>query len=178
MPPGKPQGFFISPSSFSPQRESRALTMRQRVYDNEWTPASHPARHPGHNLHYTQQGLWIPAATRMDRARVGLPDPHLSENNSYQVTSSYLPLHGPERGHRNANNELALGKTTGAAGIKQGVKGGIPWNCTRLSPVGRVRSGFQFYQGVAVTSRADVGHPVRAVACGEIDLAQGIFQLL
>ena len=30
-----------------------------------WTAASHPAHFLQHNLHYTQQGLWIPVATRM-----------------------------------------------------------------------------------------------------------------
>ena len=30
-----------------------------------WTAASHPARPHQHNLHYTQQGLWIPASARM-----------------------------------------------------------------------------------------------------------------
>ena len=30
-----------------------------------WTAASHPARLPQHNLRYTQQGLWIPVATRI-----------------------------------------------------------------------------------------------------------------
>ena len=30
-----------------------------------WTAASHPAHFLRHNLHYTQQGLWIPVATRM-----------------------------------------------------------------------------------------------------------------
>ena len=30
-----------------------------------WTASSHPALSLPHNLHYTQQGLWIPVATRM-----------------------------------------------------------------------------------------------------------------
>ena len=30
-----------------------------------WTAASNPALSLQHNLHYTQQGLWIPVATRM-----------------------------------------------------------------------------------------------------------------
>ena len=72
--------------------------MRQHGYDNGWTAAPDPARLPGHNLHYTQQGLWIPVATRIAMAPprphirmkmayfhsndgVGLPDFHLGENN-------------------------------------------------------------------------------------------------
>ena len=39
---------------------------------------------------------------------VGLPDSPCGSNNGYQVTSSYLPLHGPEPGHGDADNEKAL----------------------------------------------------------------------
>ena len=58
---------------------------------------------------------WPAGATHEDEIpyfhhhdRVGLPDSHCGSNNGYQVTSSYLPLHGPERGHRNADNEKTL----------------------------------------------------------------------
>ena len=37
---------------------------RQQIFGG-WTAALHPARLPQHYLHYTQQGLWIPVATRM-----------------------------------------------------------------------------------------------------------------
>ena len=33
-------------------------------------------------------------------------------NDGYQVTSSYLPLRGLERGHRNADNEKAMPEDT------------------------------------------------------------------
>ena len=95
--------------SFSPQRESRALAMRRHGHGNRYSPVDAgiaPSAFPS-----AQPSLHIKRAldSRCDENDgVGLPDSHCGSNNGYQVTSSYLPLHGPERGHRNADNEKAL----------------------------------------------------------------------
>ena len=71
-----------------------------------WTAASHPALFPSAqpSLHTTRA-----LDSRCDENDgVGLPDSHCGSKNGYQVTSSYLPLHGTERGHRNADNGQAL----------------------------------------------------------------------
>ena len=101
--------FHFSPS-LSPQRESRAQTMRHRVMaanirrvDVGIAPCAVPSAQP--SLH-TTRALDSRCA---ENDGVGLPDFHCGSNNGCQVTSSYLPLHGPESGHRNADNERALG---------------------------------------------------------------------
>ena len=95
---------------FSPERESRAQTMRHTVVaanirrvDDDIAPCAFPSALP---LLHTTRAL----DSRCDENDgVGLPDSYCGSNNGYQVTSSYLHLHGPERGHRNADNEKAPG---------------------------------------------------------------------
>ena len=73
-----------------------------RRVDGGIAPCAFPSAQP--SLHTTRA-----LDSRCDENDgVGLPDSHCGSNNGYQVTSSYLPLHGPERGHRNADNEKTL----------------------------------------------------------------------
>ena len=62
-----------------------------------WTAASHPALSLQHNLHYTQQGLWIPVATRM--TGWGSRITRCGENNGGQSKDHMLgppgPFHSP-----------------------------------------------------------------------------------
>ena len=58
FPPAILAGSGIQSPDCAPTRSG------QQIFGG-WTAASHPARLPQHNLHYTQQGLWIPVTTRM-----------------------------------------------------------------------------------------------------------------
>ena len=86
------------------------LATNIRRVDGGIAPCAFPSAQP---LVHTKRAL----DSRCDENDVvGLPDSHCGLNNGYQVTSSYLPLHGPERGHRNADNETALGLPDAASG--------------------------------------------------------------
>ena len=60
--------FSFSPVIFAAaeiQSPGYAPTRSWQQIFGGWTAASHPALSLQHNLHYTQQGLWIPVAARM-----------------------------------------------------------------------------------------------------------------
>ena len=78
------------------------MATNTRRVDGGVAPCAFPSAQP--SLHTTRD-----LDSRCDENDgVGVPDSPCGSHNGYQVTSSYLPLHGPERGHRNADNEKAL----------------------------------------------------------------------